>query len=74
MILGVACFSSHDLVKLCRGAAKTSLQVQGGGAPGQWWDTYQEPGPAWGMDWDIRVPVPKEEPVCVCVSLCVCEA
>ena len=71
MILGVACFSSYDLVKLCRGATKTSQQVQGGGAQGQRWDTYQEPGPAWGMNWDIRVPVLKEEPVRGCVSVCV---
>lgn len=31
-----------------------------------------EPGPAWGMGWDVRVPDLKEEPVCVCVCVCVC--
>ena len=35
--------------------------VQGGGARGQQWDACP------GMDWAVRVPDLKEEPVCVCV-------
>ena len=56
--------------------AETSLEVQGRRTRGQQWDTYQVPGPAWGMASDTETerqgPCAQEEPVCVCVCVCAC--
>ena len=57
--------------------SETSLEFQGRRTRGQQWDTYQVPGPAWGMDWDIKtrktrsLSSRRNQSVCVCV--CVCE-
>ena len=69
-----------------RATWRVTQSTQGGswdqsGGPGkkdlgeQQWDTYQVPGPAWGMAWDIETERQgpwRQGGTCLCVCVCVC--
>ena len=67
------------LTKSTQGGSRDQSGGPGKKDPGQQRDTYQVPGPAWGMDWDIEtrktgsLSSGRNQSVCVCVCVCVCE-